>query len=659
MALPLIYVGLAAYVFLFRFEVAWIVVLCASAVVAAAAAWAQFRAGDARASRGMAAALKPLRAVPLPLLALPLPLYVSWLAATTARSDPATADYTLALGLWLAAIALFVGLLMPWNRVLSWAASPSLRAVPWPEVGAVCLLTAVALIIRAVNLETEPNPYSGDEANFALQALRMERGEVDNIFTTHVPFAQPSLFAAIINLSFKAFGTGVLSSRLVAVVFGVATIPLAYLLLREAFGRSVALVGTAFLAVYDLHVHWSRLSMNNITGPFIAVLALYFTARAVRTRSALDFGLAGAASALSLYSYVGARVVPIVVGVWLGYAALTNLRAWKSYAVGAGVLVVGFVVVALPQGLLYWEHHSDFLASQQWANIFASGWLADEASVRNQSQARILLDQFREGFGVLTVYGERYHHYNSGVPLVGTLSGALFVLGGVYSLFRLRRPEYLGLLSLLVLTVLLGAALATPPPSSARLVTIIPAVAAFVGLGAVGVARFMAWWRPWLSPLGPLLLAALILAMAGLNLHFYFGDYLPAERYSGGNTDITEAAGKYLVELGDDYVGYWFGAPWIGTMDPTFAFLTRDRTTVNVPENPTRLPQPGVDKPGAVFMFMLARQGELDYVQDACPGGTFREFWDTAEDRILFVSYEMPQANGCVERVRFVATTGS
>jgi 4-amino-4-deoxy-L-arabinose transferase-like glycosyltransferase len=664
---PAGYVGLAIYVVLFDFQPIWACILWAGAVISLAAVWVRSLNGIAIAPKPAIWASRVLGDVPPSLLALLLPIYMTWLGGAIALRHPATANYSLAAALWLAGTALFVGLLVPWDKVLAWLRATSFRRLPWVEIGAAFLITAVALTLRLVNVAAEPNPYSGDEANFALEGLRFVRGETVNVFSTHAPFGQPALFGATIRLSFAIFGVGVLSARLVSVLVGVATIPIAYLLLREAFGRSVALAGTGFLAVYHLHVHFSRLSMNNITAAFIAVLALYFTARAVRTKSTLDFGLAGAASALSLYSYVGARLVPLVVGLWLGYAALLSLRDWRRWIVGAGVLVAGFAVVALPQGLLYWQDHNQFLTNQRGVNIFASGWLADEAELRNESQTLVFMDQLHEGFGVLVLNDEHNPHYNSQAPLLGPLAAALFVVGGAYSLTKLNQAQYAGVLALLVATMLLGGALSVPPLSPARLVTAIPAIAAFVGLGIVGVARLVAFLvarlrlaaslGTRLRLIGPLIIAAFVLALAGLNIHFYFADYLPSERFSGGNTDITEAASKYVVQLGDDYVTYWFGAPWIGTSDPTFAFLTRDQTTVNVPEDPVDLPEPQVSKPNAVFLFVTARADELRYVQQACPNGIEREFDDTAEDRVLFTSYEVRQASACVDDVRFPAST--
>ena len=654
--LGLVYLGLSFYFLAFNFQLAWLAA-CAAGAVVCALVWAEGRYGvSGVASRWplvaacLGAFLRGLR----PLLALPIPLAGSWFAGQTALSREPNTDFWLALWLWLASIALFIALLVPWPK--TWSRSAALGwlvKIPWLELGLVALITIVALVIRSIDIVNEPNPFAGDEGNFAIQGLEVERGGIRNPFATGVPFGQPSLHYFVIALSYKVVGVGILGARLPSILIGVAAVPLLYLLLRELFGRNVALAGAAVLAVSHVHVHYSRIAMNNITAVTIGILALYFLARALRTKQRLDFGLAGAAAALSLYSYVGARVVPLVMALWLGAVVLTDRRFLWENARGLLVLGVGFIVVALPQGLFYLEYKDEFLSSYRMASIFSRGWLDLEVQIRNSTEAQIIIDQMRRAFGTLVVYGETSGNHNAGIPLLDWFGRWPFIIGGLYCLARLRQPRYLMLLSLLVLTVVLGGAFTVPPPTSARLITAVPALAALTALGVVMPATFLARWVGRVRPLVAALAVAAVLFLSFVNMSFYFRDYLPSERYSGGNTDITQAVGDYLVDLGDDYVAYWFGAPYIGTLDPTLAFIARDRMIVDVPEHSTSLPQVQTSKPNAVFLFLdQHRTTEAGHIIGQCPTGTSRTFWDEHDKRDLFYSYELRDAHDCLERAR-------
>ncbi len=143
-----------------------------------------------------------LRSLPVIYLFLPLPLVASWYAGRIALERAPDTNYWQALSLWLVAIALFVALLLPWRRMASTEdLRRKLAAVPWLEVGGVLFLTLVAFAAAAFDLVGEPNPFSGDEANFALQAREVNEGHRRNMFDTGVPFGQPAMYYFILALS--------------------------------------------------------------------------------------------------------------------------------------------------------------------------------------------------------------------------------------------------------------------------------------------------------------------------------------------------------------------------------------------------------------------------------------------------------------------------
>ena len=626
--------------------------------VASAAGW-WVRASESTLRTGKAgpiqAAVERVGSRPILYLALPLAVMTSWFAAQIALDRPPNGSYWTPFYIWVAAIALFVSLLLPWRSILQ---RPNLGrmkgSVPWLEVSAIAFLTLVAFVVRAYNLD-EPNPFSGDEAHFANQALEVTQGTFTNMFRTGQPFGQPSMYYFLLAGVFEVFGVSVAAARAPSVLFGVTMVPLLYLLLRELFDdRRVALVGAAFLAVYHLHIHFSRLALNNISAAWVAVLTFYFAARATRTQKPLDFGLAGAAAGLSLYTFVGGRTVPIVLGLYFAWVVLMNRRFLRDNLGHVLVLLAGFAVVALPQGIFFISDQPDeFYASHRWANIFANGWLEETAAARGDGRLTILFEQAKDSIRALGFEAERYHHYNPGQPLIDVVARWLFFIGAGVALYRIRRPGSFMFLSLLILTIVLGAVVVFPPVSSARLVTMTPAVAAFVAIGLVALVDLAVRLNPRLKRFTPIVLAAVVIAFAVVNLQFYFGTYLPGDRYvnnpgSLGNNTVTYAAGDYMAELGPAYAAYWFGEPQIYTSDPTMRFLGRDRTFVDVERGWLQLPDLGLSEPHATFMFLEDRRSESEAIVTACPGGSWREFSDDMSGRVMFSAYESEKAPLCL-----------
>jgi 4-amino-4-deoxy-L-arabinose transferase-like glycosyltransferase len=652
-----IYVGLAAYFLVFNVQPIWFTA-CGFLALVSAFGWWWGRRGEALATGWVRIDRSLCWAADVPplFLALPLPMIASWFAGQIAIAELDT-NYWTALGLWLGAIAVFVGLLFPWRAL----ARPIdlralLAAVPWWEVVGVSFLTLVAFGARVVDIVDEPSPFSGDEANFSNQALEVLRGTRENMFGTGVPFGQPALYYFLLAGVFKVFGVGVLESRMLTVVFGVTMVPMLYVLLREMFSdRRIAFAGAAFLAVYHFHIHFSRAGLNNMSAAWIAVACLLFAARATRTRSPLDFGLAGAMAGLSLYSFVAARAVPPVLGLYFAWVVLFNWRFLRANAGNFLVLIAGFVIVAAPQGLFFINTPDDWYAGHRWANIFGNGYY-DAQREAGRGAIDIMFTQFRDGFGVLANISEVYHHYNPGTPLIdprkwGPLPGLMFwffLAGGLISLYHMRQARYFAFLALLLVTMLLGAVTVFPTVSSARLVTMAPAVAAIVAIGLVGTVDAVARWRPQTRWLAPALFGGALLVFTFINIQFYFGDYLPNDRYVVGDNDVTFAAGEYMHDLGPEWVGYWFGLPRIYTLDPTMNFLGRDRVFVEVRHDATLMPVHKGSEPNATFMFLPERIADLEQVREACPGGQEHEVYEPYDERVLFTAYELPGGQACV-----------
>ncbi len=595
-------------------------------------------------TRLRALGLRILRGLPLYLYAMPMPLAATWFAGQRAIATTPT-NYWVALGLWLGAITLFVALLLPWV-----ARRPRLnpgwhRSLPWLEIAAVTVLVLAALAARVVDLANEPSPFSGDEANSALSALAVSRGELHNMFTTVVPLSQPAMYSFVTAPFYRVFGIGVLAHRLPSALFGAATVLLLYLFLRQFFDRRLALSGAAILAALNLHLHFSRVGMNGASSPFIAMLALYFTARALRSQKPLDFGLAGGAAGLCLYSYIGTRIVPLVVAGTVGVAVLRDRRFLRDNLTNLVVLVVGFLVVAGPQAIYFLVHQDQFMDSMRFANIFSSKWLEKEAQARNESQVSILLDQARLGFGTLTNYPETFPAYNSQQPLIDAFSRVPFVIGGVYALILVWKPRCFAIMALLLAAVVGGGVLSVPHPSGNRYITGTPAMAAVIALGMVVVADTAVLLWPRLRPLTGPAIAAMTALIVFVNLQFYFGDYIHTKQYSSDATRNNDALGRYLADLGPDYVAYLYGGPF-SAQEPSVHFRARDEILVDVPQGTTKLPQLGVSKPHAVFVAAPEREAELSAVVRACPGGVSQRFPSTGQP--WYVAYEVRDAQLCL-----------
>lgn len=81
----------------------------------------------------------------------------------------------------------------------------------------------------------------------------------------------PSVSTALIRLTTDVLGVNELTARLAPALIGILTIPVFYVLVSAAFGRSVGLISSGLLAVSTWHLYWSQ------NARYFVLMLLFYT----------------------------------------------------------------------------------------------------------------------------------------------------------------------------------------------------------------------------------------------------------------------------------------------------------------------------------------------------------------------------------------------
>ena len=305
------------------------------------------------------------------------------------------------------------------------------------------------------------------------------------------------------------------------------------------------------------------------------------------------------------------------------------------------ILLMAALVVAGPLLFHYADHPENLVARSRQVSIFGSGWLAREQAITGRSAASLLLQQFWRS-------ASAFHHtldptfwYHPAVPLLDVVSGVLFVIGMVWAAAHRRWPAN-GLLLLWFWSALfLGWVVTENPPSSQRLVIAAPALAILVGLGL-----------NWLMALGRRVFGGgprfregvavmTLVAVAVLNLHYYFVVYAPTRVYGNPTAEVGTELGRALARQDDGYVVYFHAPPFMYWGFGTLQFLAQGVEGMDVlPPGEGEVLQPDLSR-GARFVFLPERLGELEAVRAQIPGGVEVPVHSIVDGRLLYVSYEV------------------
>ena len=378
------------------------------------------------------------------------------------------------------------------------------RHMELPVIVAVLLIAAA---FRLAALDVVPPGLHHDEVIIGQVAKDILRGRLAIYFPEG--YGHEPLYHYILAGMFAIGGANEFTLRLTTALLGILTVAVVYRMARVMFGRSVALMSTAWLAVSLWPVFYSRIGLRNITLPLMISLTVWLlwsslkfqipdlksqtpalptgglplssakrwgaAGRWHRTGASVlnrKFIWAGIAFGLTFYTYQGSRVFPLVFLIWAVYLAIFHRATFVKNRKGIVLFFIVAALVAAP--LAYYLIVVNPQAEARIANLSGpiKALLAGDPSQ--------VLQLAIATAGMFTARGDGVWLYNvSGRPVFPEpMSGALFYIGLLVALWRWRKPKY-ALLLIWLPVCLIPAAVTWPAPDFVRALGALPVTFVF------------------------------------------------------------------------------------------------------------------------------------------------------------------------------------
>ncbi len=187
-----------------------------------------------------------------------------------------------------------------------------------PAVWALALLVLVGLALRLIGLNSD---LWYDEI-YAL--VVSSRPPLREILTTYYGDIQHPLYSALVHVALVCLGESAWTVRLPAVIFGVASIPLLFLLGRAMATVREGLLAAAFLALSYHHVWFSQNARGYTALLFWTLLCTLLLYHGIEIRRWRPFLVYSVAASLGAYTH------PTFVFVVVGHAAVILVLAAQS-----------------------------------------------------------------------------------------------------------------------------------------------------------------------------------------------------------------------------------------------------------------------------------------------------------------------------------------
>jgi 4-amino-4-deoxy-L-arabinose transferase-like glycosyltransferase len=427
------------------------------------------------------------------------------------------------------------------------------------------VLLVVGLALRLPDLANVPYILHGDEAACGLEAYRWLNGGVPSLISVGW-YGLPVLGYGIPALVMKIVGAGLFGLRLSSVIIGLLAIALLYALAREFLGRRAAFLAAGLFTVAHISIQFSRMGIHYIHAPFAVLLTLWMLVRSLRKNNAFAAVVAGVGLSLALQVYFSARIIFLIVPLFLAGLLLFRPRLLRGRLAMIGWMLLSFIVSFGPMGV-YFLHDQDAFKSR-----------SAEVLILNMTQEMRdhLISQFhtvdlwaiipRQLAAVPLLMGglpDQSYQYGPFYPLFDPLVAALVTIGFFYALLHLKRPLCLLLVIWVLCTVTLGGVLTIDMPWWPRLLVMVPALCLLAAVAVEAILRVVA--RAWLglewalapgdtgqrwrsAALAGMLALAVVSYSAGQSIQHYFTDYGPSVNGTPWRALYTDIA-RYAARL--------------------------------------------------------------------------------------------------------------
>jgi len=354
------------------------------------------------------------------------------------------------------------------------------------ETVAILAVILLAAVFRLLFLADVPSYIYNDEAMFVSK----------DVWRVHVPDAGPGPFTGspmpwfpnLFSVGWNSFsslasflhwtpvvvlGPGNWSLRVGCAVVGTATVLALFVWVRRWWGSFPAILAAAALAVSSEHVYWSRIALNNIDAPLLAVWVLASLAWALDTRRAVAWASLGCALGAGFHTYHSAKLHVLVMVLTL--IALTSLgreRLRREDLPGLKFALLTMILVILPlvpDIVVNWQR-----------------WIYDHSG---RIAVTPLQDAVRSGDMERLQHYFRHHYYETRALFAPTpLLTGLSIGGFAIAIWNWRDTRYLTLLVWATTLIVIGSF--TAAWRSARMVGVTPVLAV---LAALPLAHARAW----------------------------------------------------------------------------------------------------------------------------------------------------------------------
>lgn len=419
----------------------------------------------------------------------------------------------------------------------------------------------LATFFRFYRLDQLPPGLFHDEAFNGLDAQRLLR---DGTFALFFPDNQgrEPLHIYLQAGAMALLGQHPWSMRLVSAFVGVLAVGLIYRLGQALFPDKTRLFSVGTVAAFSLalsywHVHHSRIALRAVFLVPLTAAALWFFWRGYQRQRWREFVWGGMALGISLYTYLPARLVPLIIVGFVGWHLSLSLHPKTAPSLrpktiwllkGSALMLLVALLVFAPLGIYFLTHPDYFLQRTGSVSILAP------QNHLGQSTLSALATNTATVLGMFFFKGDVNPLLNlPGRPALDGVFAAAFLIGLLFALLQLKQPAY-ALLLIWFGVMLLPTLLSNQAPHFLRSIGILPPLTVFTGLGLHCLGGYLTYFLPqYRRYLWPALVGITFLSSGWFTYRDYFQHWATLPEVTDSFHTAEYMVGTNLVALSHTY----------------------------------------------------------------------------------------------------------
>jgi len=382
----------------------------------------------------------------------------------------------------------------------------------------IVLITFLAFFLRFYNLNSFPPGLGRDEVSVAynaysiLKTAKDEHGRKLPVYFEAIGDQKLPVIVYISVPSIYLFGLNELGSRFPFALFGSLTIPLLYLLLKEAEKRTgenkttFSLFASFILAVNPWHIAHSRAVYEICLGTFFFTAAIYFFYKGLQSRKWMFWSVGF--FIIAFYSYSMTRLLSPLIFLYLCFLYKKEISSYNKKTISglilfSVILLIPFFITFFDSGGIYGPSAAVITSS---AKVKAS--ITEFRSYVAASPLfflgpllfnRVIMTFYEYGKNMLTALSPGFYFANgSDMAGIGT-NGQFFMLeiipfiAGVVIFVKKGIKKNLFALTVLgwaALTFMTASLTIGPPYATRTLFSAVP-IAIIIGQGWLSIINFL------------------------------------------------------------------------------------------------------------------------------------------------------------------------